>query len=414
MPNLEPKASIFDIVLSLSSAIDLVDPLFKNHHKRVAYISYSIAKEMNLPDKQVKDLMLAALLHDCGSVSLSEWRSLLDFGFGRSIYQRHAHGYKGWRILHHTNELQTAAEIIKFHHIYWDERSGTHLLSYDIPLESYILHLADRVDSLINNDMDILTQRIYIQDIINQNSGTMFMPKVVEAFNNLFSRQYFWFDIISPYLDFIIKKAITPFNFNIDNSNLHQYAEITHRLIDLKSAFTAAHSINVATCASILASKLGFNNSDIETMYSAGLIHDIGMLSVPEEILEKPDTLDLTEYNIIKYHTYHTYRLLEAIPGLEKVKDWASFHHEKLDGSGYPFGLKSDQLDLGSRIIAVSDLFTSLTENRSYRPALSLNMAMEIINNTNNLDYDVIACLNKNVEEIIEKINTSKSIVCNV
>ena len=404
----EHNIPIIDIILSISSAIDLIDPVITNHHKRVAYISYSIAKEMDLPDKQIKDLVLASLLHDCGSVNLSERKSRFEFGFKCSILQNHAHGNKGWFILRDSTDLHEAAEIIRFHHVYWEESSDTHFTSYEIPITSHILHLADRVDILINRNIDILSQRRYIEDIINENSGTMFMPEVVEAFNNLFPRQYFWFDIISPYLDNIIKKVMMPFNFYINNSGLRQYAEIIHRIIDFRSSYTATHSIGVATCASILASKLGFSASDIEILYSAGLIHDMGMLSVPEDILEKPGTLDLNEYNIIKYHTYQTYRLLDSIPGLEKIRDWASFHHEKLDGAGYPFGLKSDQLDLGSRILAVSDLFISLTEERSYRSALSIDTAMEIINNAKNLDSDVKDCLKNNLKEIVQKIKISK------
>ena len=405
---MELNLPIIDIVLSISSAIDLIDPIITNHHKRVAYISYSIAKEMNLSDKQIKDLVLASLLHDCGSVNLSERKSIYEFGFKCPILQSHAHGNKGWYILRDSADLHDAAEIIRFHHVYWEQRSENHLQSYDIPIASYILHLADRVDILINRNLDILSQRRYIEDILIYHSGTMFMPQVVEAFNNLFSKQYFWFDIISPYLDNILKKAIIPFNVNINGSNLHQYAIIIQRIIDFRSSYTATNSISVATCARLLASKLGFSESDTQIIHSAGLIHDFGMLSVPEEILEKPGTLDLTEYNTIKSHTYHTYRLLDSIPGLEKIRDWASFHHEKLDGTGYPFGLKSDQLDLGSRILAVSDLFISLTEDRSYRSALSIYTAMEIINNAKNLDSDVKICLSNNLEEIVQEIKISK------
>ncbi|QNU66707.1 HD domain-containing protein [Ruminiclostridium herbifermentans] len=405
---MELKVPLIDIILSISSAIDLIDPIITNHHKRVAYISYSIAKEMDLPDKQIKDLVFASLLHDCGSVNLSERKSRFEFGFRCSILQNQAHGNKGWVILRDSTDLHDAAEIIRFHHVYWKESSNAHLKSYEIPITSHILHLADRVDILINRKNDILTQRRYIENTINENSGTMFMPEVVEAFNNLVPKQFFWFDIISPYLDDIIKKVIMPFNVYVDDRGLYQYAEIIHRIIDFRSRYTATHSIGVATCASILASKLGFSDSDTQMIHAAGLIHDMGMLSVSEDILEKPGTLDLNEYNTIKYHTYLTYRLLDSIPGLEKIRDWASFHHEKLDGTGYPFGLESEQLDLGSRILAVSDLFISLIEERSYRDALSIYTTMEIINNAKNLDSDVKTCLRKNLDEIVQKINISK------
>lgn len=407
--NLGLNIPIIDIVLSLSSAIDLINPVNANHHKRVAYISYNIAKEMDLPDSEIKDLVLASLLHDCGTVNLSERNSIFEYEFEISILKRLAQGKKGWFILRDAADLYNAAEIIKFHHVYWAERTDSHLESCQIPISSYILHLADSVDILIESNIDILSQRRNIEDLVNANNGTIFMPKVVKAFNNLFEKQYFWFDIVNPYLDNILKQIMYPYNFYINNEDLHQYAKIAHRIIDFRSSYTITHSIGVATCASLLASKLGFSDYDVKVMHSAGLIHDIGMLSIPEDILDKPGTLDLAEFNIVKSHTYHTYRILDSIPGLERIRDWASFHHEKLDGTGYPFGLKANQLDLGSRILAVSDLFTSLTEERSYRPALSLDTAMEIINSAKNLDSDVKSCLRENLNEIVEAVKIAKN-----
>lgn len=405
---MEINIPITDIVLTLASAIDLIDPSITNHHKRVAYISYSIAKEMNLSRGEIKDLVLASLLHDCGAVNLAERNALFDFEFGSNILQRNSHGYKGWFILRDSSQLKTAAEIIKFHHTYWEKRSDIYLQESTIPISSYILHVADRIDILINRNQEILKQRRYIEDMITSGSGTMFMPEVVDAFSNLASKPYFWFDIVNQYLDEIIKRVMSSYKVFINSSSLQEYANITHRIIDFRSKFTATHSIGVATSSSLIANKLGFNASDTELMHSAGLMHDLGKLCISEYILEKPGSLNVNEYNLIKSHTYHTYRILDSIPGLSKVRDWAAFHHEKLDGTGYPFGLSSKQLDLGSRIMAVSDIFTALTEDRPYRNAMPLENAMKIINNSKNLDYDVKACLNDNLEEINEARKTSQ------
>lgn len=398
---------IIDMVLSLSSAIDLIDLNITNHHKRVAYIAHSLAKQMNFSEPEIKDLVLASLLHDCGAVNLFERNSVYEFDFGNSMLQRHSHGYKGWFILHESKELRAAAEIIKFHHIFWDEQFSGHMDAYQVPKASYVLHLADRIDILINRNSEILNQRKRIQEMIDAGSGTMFMPEAVEAFNALLPKPFFWFDIVNPYLDELIKKEMSSYKVLLTSQSLLEYANIAHRIIDFRSQFTATHSIGVATSASSLASKLGFSADDCLLMQSAGLMHDIGKLAISEDILEKSGPLDHHEYNTIKTHTYYTYRIIDAIPGLDKVRDWAAFHHEKLDGTGYPFGLNSEQLDLGSRILAVSDMFTALTEERPYRHAMSLEKAMEIINKSKNLDYDVKDCLNKNLEEInsIRKIS---------
>jgi HD-GYP domain len=393
---------IIDIVIALSSAIDLINPSISNHHKRVAYISYSIAKEMGYSENKIKDLVLAGLLHDCGAVNLFERNSIFQFEFGNSYSDRHSHGYKGWFILRDATELRSAADIIKFHHVFWNEQSNKLFESCKIPGFSHILHLADRIDILINPKQEILKQQKYIKQIIHNGKGTMFMPEAVDAFESLASRPYFWFDITSTYLEDFIRKIMSPYKVFVNSGLLIQYASIAHRIIDFRSKFTATHSIGVAASASALASKLGFSTDDSQLMHSAGLMHDLGKLCICESILEKPGPLDQYEFNLMKAHTYHTYRILDSIPGLGKVRNWAAFHHEKLDGTGYPFGLDSRSLDLGSRILAVSDMFTALTEERPYRHAMALKETVDLINKVENLDYDVKHCLNQNIEEINE------------
>ncbi len=402
---------IIDIVIALSSAIDLINPNISNHHKRVAYISYCIAKEMGYSENEIKDLVLAGLLHDCGAVNLFERSSIFEFGFDNSYSNRHNHGYKGWFILRDADELKTAADIIKYHHVFWNEKLNKRLELYKVPKFSHILHLADRIDILINPNQEILQQKKYISKMINSGKNTMFMPAAVDAFENLASKPYFWFDITITNLEDLLRKIMSPYKVYINSKLLIQYADIAHRIIDFRSKFTATHSIGVAASASALASKLGFSACDSRLMHSAGLMHDLGKLCIPESILEKPGPLDHYEFNLMKAHPYHTYRILDSIPGLGKVRDWAAFHHEKLDGSGYPFGLDSRSLDLGSRILAVSDMFTALTEERPYRRAMSLKDTVKLINEVNTLDYDVKYCLNQNIEEINEIRRTSQEIV---
>ena len=298
---LELNIPIIDIVLAFSSAIDLINPTITNHHKRVAHISYHIAKEMNISDKDIKDLVLASLLHDCGAVNLFERNSLFEFEFGNSSHDRHSHGYKGWLILRDADQLTPAAEIIKHHHVFWGEKSNNTLENYKMPLTSYILHLADRIDILIDRNQEILKQRKYIKDMVNSSKHTMFMPEAVEAFNNLVAKPYFWFDITNPYLDSMIRKNMSSYKVSINGNSLLQYANIAHRIIDFRNRFTATHSIGVAKSASTLAAKLGFSASDCELMHSAGLMHDLGKLCIPESILEKPGPLDQYEYNLIKW-----------------------------------------------------------------------------------------------------------------
>jgi HD-GYP domain-containing protein (c-di-GMP phosphodiesterase class II) len=136
---------------------------------------------------------------------------------------------------------------------------------------------------------------------------------------------------------------------------------------------------------------------------TAGYLHDIGKLSVPLEILEKPGVLDEREMAIIRHHPYQTFKILQHIRMDETVRNWSAFHHERLDGSGYPFHLSGAQLTLGCRLITVADVFTALVETRPYRPGLARQQAVTILQNMTAkgwLDGDLVQSISGNFEEM--------------
>ena len=110
---------------------------------------------------------------------------------------------------------------------------------------------------------------------------------------------------------------------------------------------------------------------DCKRLRVAGYLHDLGKLGVPTEILEKPGPLSASERNIVRCHPFYTYRTLERIPDLAMINVWSSFHHECPSGLGYPFHIDHRDLSLGSRIMAVADVFTALAEDRPYRAGLA-------------------------------------------
>ena len=114
-------------------------------------------------------------------------------------------------------------------------------------------------------------------------------------------------------------------------------------------------------------------------MLIAGYLHDLGKLAVPPEILEKPGKLNEQEFNVIRSHVFYSYRLMGNMEDLETINTWSSLHHERLDGKGYPFHFRKEELSLGSRIMAVSDVFTALTEDRPYREGMPGKKALRIL-----------------------------------
>lgn len=138
-------------------------------------------------------------------------------------------------------------------------------------------------------------------------------------------------------------------------------------------------------------------------MRLAGYLHDLGKLAVPAEILEKPGKLTREEFAVVRSHTYHTYRVLERIPGLETVNEWASFHHERLNGQGYPFHKDDTSLSLGARIMAAADVLTAITEDRPYRAGMSRDKAAQVLDsmvNGGSLDGEVVDLLKQNFDTV--------------
>ncbi len=132
---------------------------------------------------------------------------------------------------------------------------------------------------------------------------------------------------------------------NLDLDDVERFASIISTIIDFRSSFMASHSRGVAACAGALSKPIGFSEPDCRLMRVAGYLHDLGKFAVTSEILEKPSPLARREKDAIVKHAYYTYRVLETVRGFDFINAWASFHHERPDGQGYPFRMKKDELD---------------------------------------------------------------------
>ncbi len=133
---------------------------------------------------------------------------------------------------------------------------------------------------------------------------------------------------------------------------------------------TYAHSINVALICNVLATWLNMSEEDVLLATQCGLLHDIGKLRIPEVIIKKPDRLTNEEYNIIKTHALEGYNILQKCNVNTHIANAALLHHERCDGSGYPFGLSSAQIDPFAKIVAIADVYEAMTATRVYRSAL--------------------------------------------
>jgi putative nucleotidyltransferase with HDIG domain len=152
------------------------------------------------------------------------------------------------------------------------------------------------------------------------------------------------------------------------------------RIVRNHHSRTYQHCLSVTAIAVAFARQLGFNRADTEKVALAGLLHDIGKALIPLRILEKPDALSKDEAATMRSHAMLGHELLQTMPELpDDVLDMVLHHHEYLDGSGYPHGLKGDQISDLSRLITIADVYAALIEQRSYKPALSGGQAYRIL-----------------------------------
>ncbi len=160
------------------------------------------------------------------------------------------------------------------------------------------------------------------------------------------------------------------------------------KAIEIRDPYTAGHQCRVAALATVIAERLGFDERRREGMKVMGFLHDIGKIVVPAEILTKPSKLHEYEFNHIKMHCQAGYDILKEIEFPWPVSTVVLQHHERLDGSGYPFGIGADQIILEARIIAVADVIEAISSHRPYRPALGIEKALEEVTDRKGTLYD--------------------------
>jgi HD-GYP domain-containing protein (c-di-GMP phosphodiesterase class II) len=164
-----------------------------------------------------------------------------------------------------------------------------------------------------------------------------------------------------------------------DGADVDRIAGAFAEIIDAKSPFTGSHSRRTAEVAEALAGRLHLEPGPTVDVRRAALLHDVGKLSVPNSILDKPGKLTDAEFLLIKRHPEMTHRILAPIPTFAVVAELAAAHHERLDGTGYFRGLSADGLALGARIVAVADVYEALTANRPYRAGMTTDEALSVI-----------------------------------
>lgn len=211
-------------------------------------------------------------------------------------------------------------------------------------------------------------------------AGAWFDPQVVEALEAAAADEAFWSGLASPTLaDALMTMEPVQTRLTLDDDWLDDIAAGFGQVIDAKSPYTSGHSTRVAAYADALGEALGVAPERRRWLRRAALLHDVGKLGVSSTILEKPSRLESAEWSAMQGHAEKTQEILSRIGAFDELARVSSAHHEKLDGTGYPLGLRESQISLETRIITACDFFDALTADRPYRAALPTAKALDIM-----------------------------------
>lgn len=366
------QISVQNTLNLINIIIESLFPDLSAHLQRTAYISLCLAQTLRLPQRDIEHLFIAASIHDIGILDKKRTCITASDLVDEGVMAGHEH--KGVMMIKGIRFLAPVLPLVGRHHIVWNETQHD-----DLSLGCHILHMADTLDLFLRAQPGdyIVNSQMIIENYLAKHSP--FPPALIAALRTLQQQDIFWFRLASKRLHRVLAE-VSPLNHRMINTDdLLEVCQLIAKIIDTYSNFTMTHSISVSNVARFLAKKMALPSEIQKEIAIAGYLHDIGKLHVPLELLEKNGRLSCSEYALVRTHSYKTLEMLSLIKPLSRIKLWAANHHERLDGSGYPRGLTSYNIDLPSKILAIADVFTAMTENRPYRKGMEPERALDII-----------------------------------
>jgi HD-GYP domain-containing protein (c-di-GMP phosphodiesterase class II) len=420
-PPLQLKLS--ELIAALSHALDITEGQPEGHCVRCCWIGMHIGRRIGLPDPRLWELYYTLLLKDLGCSSnaaricalyltddlqfkrdyktvgdrlpqvlrfvlshtglkagLAErFRSVLTIvRKGGEIAQeliatRCSRGAEIARLLRFPDAV--AAGIYSLDEHYNGQGKPAGLAGEAIPLNARIALLAQVVDVFHTADGAAAALAE-----VRERSGHWFDPALVRAFEAVAADPEFWAGLASPALDAAVL-ALEPASHVVplDDDYLDDIAAAFGQVVDSKSPYTSGHSMRVALYTDLIGERLGLAPERRRWLRRGALLHDVGKLGVSNSVLDKPGKLDDEEWAAVKLHATYTETILSRIDAFAELARVSAAHHERLDGGGYPRGLKADDISLETRIITTADIFDAITAERPYRGAIPVPRTLEMM-----------------------------------
>ena len=390
------KLDLTDMLYALSFALDKVEAellgVSTGHGKRVAYIAVLMGKEAGFQEEELRDFIGCCLLHDNAltefihdellndsmSRALSEGLSDAAKQNRTKLNQDHSiAGEQNIRLLPFRTDVK---DIVLYHHENADGTGALGLTASEVPLKPQILHLVDEADATEHLHLETMTFAEFeeLRGWVQSKTGSLFSREVTDLFLKAVT-----YDKIACLqgkgLLSCLHEELHKEVLDYSDEEVRNIARLFAKIVDYKSEFTQCHSKGVAEKAEVMAHYYGFDDEKAIRFYFAGALHDIGKLAIVNDILEKPGKLTSDEFTEMKNHADATYYVLSQIKEIPDIVEWASNHHEKMNGRGYPRGLSAKELSFEDQLMACIDIYQALTEKRPYKDGMSHEKTISIL-----------------------------------
>jgi HD-GYP domain-containing protein (c-di-GMP phosphodiesterase class II) len=367
------------LVRVLACALDMVEIAYigasTNHGKRIAALCAAMGRHLGMDDAELSNLITCALLHDN---ALTEY-ILLKTGREEDAVHLGVHCEIGQQNVEMLPFKGNINGFILYHHEQADGQGPFKMSEGCLPLGAELIAAADMID--VERHLQRIAPALLplLREAIEEDIHRRFTGRAGNALlavldeNMLASLQ-------DNHIEQTLCRMVPPWTMESDDPALIRIADLIARIIDYKSSFTQTHTRQIANRAWVMAEYYGCDLTTKIQLYLAASLHDIGKLAVPSEVLEKPGRLNDEEFKIIQDHIVQTRNILSALEGQDQIIEWASNHHEKLNGRGYPLGKDAAALDFNSRLMACIDIYQAVSEKRPYHPRRSHAETMPILN----------------------------------
>ncbi|BCZ46775.1 HDIG domain-containing protein [Clostridium gelidum] len=396
------EVTLKQMILIIHRTINSVDKRLLNHGEQVAYIMLNLLKaEGSYSEEEILEICAISVFHDIGAYKVAERDKLVEI----DTVAPFDHAFYGALFIKYFSPLSDLYNVVLTHHFtfkYFKDRKMN-----VISKEGLLLSFADFIDRVYFKKGALTKEYI-------ENHQKNYLKEHMDLFNDADSK----FDFISKLLDNSYEKELESFFETkiLTREEVLSYSKMLAYSIDFRSEATVKHTILVEAISYQIGKLYGLNEDELTKIKVASVLHDIGKIGIPVEILEKPGKLTDDEFEIMKSHAIIGYNILSGL-NIDDIRDIGTLHHEKLDGTGYPFGLKGEEITVEIRIMAIGDIISALLGARSYKEEFNKDKIIKILKNMvdmNKIDSKIVNLFINNYDYIINEAQNQSSDLMNM